>query len=219
MSAPQILREIFLGNPQFVQACGKEFFESHIEEQNPLITLVTCSDSRVQPSIFHDESINRIFVIRNIGNQIENNLGSVDYGVLHLKTPVLLILGHVNCGAIKTYLSGYEDEPQSVRSELDHLTIPLSKVDPSLPFEKKWLQGVELNLHWQVKIAMERYQKQVKEGSLTIVGAIYDFANTYGRGYGRIIIANINGQTKREELLNHPALKEIEPSFREEIVL
>ncbi|GEM_PF-4318701 len=51
MSAPQILKEIFLGNHQFVQACGKEFFESHIEEQNPLITLVTCSDSRVQPSI------------------------------------------------------------------------------------------------------------------------------------------------------------------------
>ena len=61
--------------------------------------------------------------------------------------------------------------------------------------------------------------KEFFEGSLTIVGAIYDFANTYGRGYGRIIIANINGQTKREELLNHPALKEIEPSFREEIVL
>ncbi|WP_169308668.1 hypothetical protein [Desulfurobacterium thermolithotrophum] len=48
----KVIREILIGNDDFVNSKGKEFFEEHIETQNPVVTLLTCSDARVQPKIF-----------------------------------------------------------------------------------------------------------------------------------------------------------------------
>ncbi len=214
----EVLKEVIHENDLFVLSKGKEFFEEHIERQNPLITLITCSDARVQPSIFSSELINRVFVIRNIGNQLENSAGSVDYGVFHLQTPLLLILGHVHCGAIKTFLSNYADEAESIRCELDHLHIPLSRVPQNLPFEDAWLKAVEENVHWQVRVAMERYGVLVKSGKLAIIGAVYDFANRYGKGYGRVLIINVNGLTDRKAIPDSKPLTLIPNERREDII-
>jgi len=65
------------------------------------VTLLTCADSRVQVNILGFEATNKIFVVRNIGNQIMPVFGSVDFGVMHLKTPLLLIMGHTHCGRHK----------------------------------------------------------------------------------------------------------------------
>ncbi|GAB6075933.1 carbonic anhydrase [Desulfurobacterium crinifex] len=218
-SPAKVIREIFLGNDNFVNCKGEDFFKEHIESQNPVVTLVTCSDARVQPQIFFQDMINKVFVIRNIGNQIENTKGSVDYGIFHLKTPVLFILGHVHCGAIGTFLKGYEKEAESIRNELDHLYIPLSKVNKSETFEKAWLNGVEINVNWQVQIAIDRYREYVEDGRLVVVGAVYDFANTYGKGYGRIVIININGETDAEKIRESEALSLIPEDLKEKIVV
>ncbi|WP_283400443.1 carbonic anhydrase [Desulfurobacterium pacificum] len=209
MTPKTVIESIFSENDEFVSSKGKDFFETHIHEQKPLITLVTCSDARVQPSIFSSELINNVFVIRNIGNQIENNVGSVDYGVFHLRTPVLLILGHVHCGAIKTFLEGYEDESMSIRHELDHLCIPVSRVERTGDFEKDWLMAVEENVHWQVRIAVERYGVLIKRNRLAVVGAVYDFANYYGKGYGRILIVNLNGDKNPKRIRKNPLLSNL----------
>jgi len=205
-SLKDIVKSIFDENGQFVSGKGEEFFKTHVHEQNPLITLVTCSDSRVQPGIFSAELINRIFVVRNIGNQLENSVGSVDYGVFHLKTPVLLILGHVHCGAVKTFLEGYENESMSIRHELDHLCVPVSRIRKTGDFSSDWLSAVEENVHWQVEIAVERYGKLIEKGELAVIGAVYDFVNCYGKGWGRILILNLNGERKGKKIAENPLL-------------
>ena len=70
---------------------------------------------------------NHVFHIRNIGNQIENNFGSVDYGIHHLKTPILLILGHTDCGAVKASQIDFSKESDEIRQELYPLHFNLSK--------------------------------------------------------------------------------------------
>jgi len=215
----EVVREIFLDNDRFVSKRGESFFREHLEAQHPVITLVTCSDSRVHPTVFSEELIDRVFVIRNIGNQIENSLGSVDYGVFHLQTPVLLILGHVNCGAVKAFLKGYEDEGESIRKELDHLCIPVSRIKRSGDFERDWLNAVEENVRWQVRIALERYGILIRRNLLVVIGAVYDFANVYGRGFGRIVVKSVNGISEREVILNHGALSQVPESLRRDLVV
>ncbi|WP_457677737.1 carbonic anhydrase [Thermovibrio sp.] len=218
VSPSEVICEVFKTNDSFVKGRGKEYFEGHIEAQKPLITLLTCSDSRVQPNIISEEMIDKVFVIRNIGNQLENSSGSVDYGVLHLQTPLFLILGHVNCGAINAFLKGYRDEPESIRSELDHLYIPVSGVKGE-SFEELWQRAVEENVHWQVRVALTRYGILIRRGLLAVVGAVYDFANYYGRGYGRIVIVNVNGIKDRDKILSHKTLSLLPQELKEVVVV
>jgi carbonic anhydrase len=118
--------------------------------------------------------------------------GSVDYGILHLHTPVLLILGHTDCGAIKAYMKGYEKENDAIKGELDNLKAALKSAGDGT-FDDELLKNIKKNVEHQVSTAMNRYKALISEGKLTIVGAVYDFVNALGKGYGRVNITSING--------------------------
>ncbi|RUM49049.1 MAG: hypothetical protein DSY47_04345 [Hydrogenothermus sp.] len=196
-----IIGEIVKYDEDFVNHHSKSYFEQFKNKQKPYITLVSCSDARVHTNIIEKDPINKIFAIRNIGNQLLTSFGSVDYGVLHLHTPVLLILGHSHCGAIKAALEDYIKEPFDIIKELDHLFIPLSKLKgKNMDFETKWIKGVQANVDYQVELALKKYKTLVEEGKLTIIGAIDDFVGLYKSGEGRIIIVNVNGETNPEKL-------------------
>jgi carbonic anhydrase len=125
-------------------------------------------------------------MIRNIGNQISTAEGSVEYGVHHLHTPLLLIVGHVACGAIKAASGDYSKESGPIRNELDTIQIPKGEGG---------LSSVKLNVNNQVRHAMNKFEEAVLKGSLTIIGAVYDFKNEMGKGQGKLNIVNVNGET------------------------
>ena len=198
-----LIEQIFKAHERFIQTLDPSFFSAFLKKQEPYITLVTCSDSRVQSEFLGISAVNNIFVIRNIGNQLLTNLGSVDYGIYHLKTPLLIILGHVRCGAVTAALKDYTVEEPSVIRELNNLCIPLKRVS-----EKRFKRFHDLveetvleNIHFQVEVALKRYKEKVEKGELTILGLLYDFANLYGKGKGAILIANINGLKDLKEVL------------------
>lgn len=114
---PDIVAQIVLGNNYFTQTHPKEYFEGFSFEQKPYITLVTCSDSRVPLNSLMPDTSNKVFSIQNIGNQILSTEGSVDFGIYHLKTPLLFFLGHSDCGAINSYLKGFETESYGIKHE------------------------------------------------------------------------------------------------------
>jgi len=69
--------------------------------QKPFAAVITCADSRVAPEIYLDLRLGDIFVIRNAGNIADSTvLGNVEYAVGHLKTPLVLVIGHSKCGAV-----------------------------------------------------------------------------------------------------------------------
>lgn len=184
--AQEIIERVLASNEAFMKAHGPAHFKPLAEGQHPQITLITCSDSRVQMHALDAMPDGEVFVIRDIGNQLATCEGSVEYGVRHLHTPVLLIVGHVRCGAVKAAMGNYSGEPPAIRRELG--TLKLKKGGT-------WLDEVRANVNAQVKAAVALFGEEVKAGTLTVIGAVYDFADDLKQGNGRLVIINVNGDT------------------------
>ena len=108
--ALQILKQ---GNDRFIS--GNLEHPNHCEEsrqnlasgQEPIATILTCADSRVPPVDIFDLGLGDLFVIRVAGNVIgDHALGSIEYAVKHLHTPLVVVMGHSSCGAISAVASG-----------------------------------------------------------------------------------------------------------------
>jgi carbonic anhydrase len=207
--ADKMFEEIISNNNYYTSNKGKSFFESFKNSQIPRATVVGCSDSRFQISLLDASPENDIFVIRNIGNQVSSNEGSVDYAVKHLHTPLLLIVGHTRCGAVKAAFGDYTGETQGIRKELNSLALSLKKMEYSPDENKKWLNGVVSNVHQQIAYAKDSYAEEVKSGKLTIVGVVYDLANDIGKGYGKLTIVNVNGETDAKAISNMSIIKKL----------
>lgn len=179
------LDSIIRHNRDYISKVDPTFFKQKSKGQSPKVTVVSCSDSRVHTHFLDETPEGNLFIIRNIGNQIKTATGSVEYGVNHLKTPLLLILGHSQCGAISEAMKDYSDLEHGVISELDSINI---KSDVSN------IEGVEQNVHSQVHYAIQLFEPLIKANKLLIVGAVYDFANDMKKGAGNINIINIQGK-------------------------
>ncbi|OYY93679.1 MAG: hypothetical protein B7Y41_10560 [Hydrogenophilales bacterium 28-61-23] len=184
--AKDMLREIAQSNRGFMSRTRPEHFVHLAEGQHPRATVVTCSDSRVHTHALDATPDGDLFMVRNIGNQIATAEGSVEYGVHHLHTPLLLIVGHVACGAIKAASGDYGKESPTIKRELDTIQIP--KGDAGL-------NSVKLNVNNQVRQAMGKFQQEMADGRLIVVGAVYDFSNEMKQGLGKLNIVNVNGET------------------------
>lgn len=200
LAAPEIITQIILGNNYFTETHPDEYFESFSYEQKPYITLVTCSDSRVPLNALLPDTSNRVFTIKNIGNQILSTEGSVDYGIYNLKTPILFFLGHSDCGAIKAYLEGFDEESYGIKHELDFLQPLIKGHEHNKDFDRIYTQIIEKNLDYQINIAYKKYKDLVQSRKLTIIAAFYDFKGEFGKVRGDIVITNVNKQKDVEKM-------------------
>lgn len=198
-------------------------YEEHLESQTPEITLVTCSDSRVLEKSL-DDKIGKIFSIKNIGNRVSPNLGSIEYGAGFLKTPLLIILGHTGCGAIRASMSSIGVEHSHVTKSLESIRPIAANIQKQLIkkggitsymkehlpnadraiSEQDYLETLvaEANVDRQIDILLddEAIRKLVYEGELMIIGAIYDFKDIYSSRKGAIFIINVNGENDVNKL-------------------
>ena len=96
--------------------------------QHPFALIVGCSDSRVPPEVIFDCGLGELFVIRTAGNVIDNiGLGSIEYGVAHLGIPLVVVLGHEDCGAVKATL-GSEKAHGYIQAIVEKISISYEKV-------------------------------------------------------------------------------------------
>lgn len=203
----EMFNEIMKSNEYYRTKKDNTYFKSIIDSQKPRATIVGCCDSRFQVSTIDSTPENDLFVIRNIGNQFAINEGSITYGVTHLKTPLLIIVGHTRCGAIKAAMSDYSNEDTSIRREIDALSLSIKKASLKENEIENWLNAVVKNTNQQVQYATNKFSKEVINGQLTIIGLVYDFANDFGKGYGKIHITSINGETNHAEISKNPLIK------------
>ncbi len=103
------------GNARFVEQKlenslhHKEDFQAMAEKQEPIAIVLTCSDSRISPDIVFDQALGSLFIVKNAGNVLSDAaLGSMEYAVNVLDVPLILVLGHYDCGAVTVAKS---DEP------------------------------------------------------------------------------------------------------------
>ena len=144
--------------------------------QTPYAIVLTCSDSRVPPEHIFDAGIGEIFVIRNAGNVTDKvTLGSIEYAAEHLHTPLLVVMGHEKCGAVK---AAWElQEGQHTEGNIADI---VKRIEKSVKKMKKKGKDVEdaasENVKNQMKTIMRKStvcKKLVDEGKLKIVGAKY----------------------------------------------
>src|SRR5262249_55343126 len=114
MNADEALKDLMDGNERFVK--GKALnprqspadFSKLAQGQIPDAVVVGCADSRVPPEILFDQGVGDLFVIRVAGNVIDGAgptvKGSVAYAVVALGAPLVMVLGHSECGAVKAAL-------------------------------------------------------------------------------------------------------------------
>jgi carbonic anhydrase len=109
------LVELLEGNVRYVKQKrlnpnqSDERRDSLIGGQSPYAIILGCSDSRVPPEIIFDQGLGDLFVIRVAGNVVDDIvLASIEYAANHLHSPLLMVLGHTNCGAVGAALQ--EDE-------------------------------------------------------------------------------------------------------------
>ncbi len=113
----EALKKLMDGNKRFVEGkiaienCGIERRQELTKGQNPFAVILSCSDSRVPPEHIFDQGLGDIFVVRVAGNIADSiELGSVEYAVEHLNAPLILVLGHQMCGAVKATVDGGHPE-------------------------------------------------------------------------------------------------------------
>jgi len=176
-------------NRDFVKRHSKPYFLTFIKGQTPKATVLGCADSRVHTHSIDPHPDGDLFLVRNIGNQLLPVRGSVEYGVRHLHTPLLLVLGHTMCGAIRAAMQDYSEMSPAIKTELDNLHVPQG--DPDNAY--RVLDSVEHNINDQIHEAMSFFADELNQQKLIVVGAVYDFRNDYHQGYGRMVIINVNG--------------------------
>lgn len=185
------IQHVLKGNDRYVNGRPASSFAARIAGQHPTATVVSCSDSRVQAQALDEHPEGDLFMVREIGNQMGSGEGSVEYGVRHLHTPLLLIVGHSSCGAVKAAMGDYKELEPAIKRELDTLKVTKGNADDAQAVKR----NVEQNVNEQVHVALKKFAPEVKDGRLAVIGAVYDFRNDYGHGYGRLVFVNVNGTT------------------------
>ena len=107
LEADDAVQRLKAGNARFVAGTArfptvqKEILAELAKGQHPYATILSCSDSRVPPELIFDASFGELFIIRVAGNVLSPEIaGSLQYAWRHLRTPLFIVLGHTNCGAV-----------------------------------------------------------------------------------------------------------------------
>ncbi|MEG3861448.1 carbonic anhydrase [Microcoleus sp. herbarium12] len=175
------LKKLMRGNQRYIDQ--KRTFpdqsRSRITEvakgQHPFATILACSDSRVTPEIIFDQGLGDLFDIRVAGNFLDDGvLGNMEYAALELGVPLLVILGHERCGAVKAALDG--------KAVPGHISTLVAAIKPAVDATKNqlgdaWDNAVRANVKMNVKklkSASPILAEAVKAGKLKVVGARYD---------------------------------------------
>lgn len=144
--------------------------------QKPFAVIVSCSDSRVPPEIIFDQGLGDLFVIRVAGNILGPlTMGSVEYGVEHLGAPLLIVLGHDHCGAVKAAVEGGE-APGSIGTIVERIRPSVEIVRTSGATGSAVYEHVE-NINIKAMVtelqASPVIQEFLHKGSLSVLGAKY----------------------------------------------
>jgi carbonic anhydrase len=160
--------------------------------QKPIAAILGCADSRVAAELIFDQGLGDMFVVRTAGHVIDSAvLGSVEYAVTVLNVPLVVVLGHDNCGAVKATLSALDDGVVPggyVRDVVERVT-------PSILLgRRKGLSRVdEFEAHHVLETGAQLLSRsaaiaeRVAAGELAIVGLTYQLAD------GRVVLRDAIG--------------------------
>jgi carbonic anhydrase len=181
LDANAALAQLMAGNARFVadKAACPPLTARRLElaeGQSPFAIIVSCSDSRVSVETVFDQIPGNIFGIRIAGNFMDRGgVGSIEYAVAVLKSPLILVLGHSECGAVKAALAYAKDKSATQPGDIQYL------VESIAPGIKNATGSLNDAIAANVRVEMRRIQtmstiisQAVSAGKLKVAGAVYD---------------------------------------------
>ncbi len=182
MNAENALDKLMDGNKRFISGDLKH--PNHDPKrrndikggQEPFAAVLTCSDSRTPPEIIFDRGLGDLFIVRTAGNIADEvALGSLELAVAEFSVPIIMVLGHQNCGAIKLALEETEREGNIGKiMELIKFAVDMAKELPGNIQDNTAKENVK-NVVNILKESSEIISTGVKDESVKIIGAYYWF--------------------------------------------
>jgi carbonic anhydrase len=181
--ADEAFRRLAEGNGRFVE--GRPSGQGRDEArrlavaggQHPFATVLSCSDSRVPVEILFDQGIGDVFVVRVAGNVADTDeIGTIEYGAGHLHTPLLVVLGHTACGAVKAVAEGAQVHG-SLPELVDNIQPAVREARARHGSTPRFLtEAIRANVWLSIEDLFRRSEEVrtlVREGKLEVVGALY----------------------------------------------
>ena len=170
------------GNKRFINNLKSdrdhlEMINETREGQYPFAVILSCMDSRTSAELIFDQGLGDLFSIRVAGNIVNNDiLASIEYAVKYVGSKVLMVLGHTECGAIKSAKAGIKD---------GHITALLDRIRPSI--SKAMLKDEDVHMfndnaaYANVENSLEEIltrseivNELFKKGEIGIIGGVYN---------------------------------------------
>lgn len=155
---------------------------SRVKAQYPIAALLSCADSRVAPELIFDQGPGDLFVVRVAGNYLSgSSLASLEYAVAVLNVPLVMVLGHTECGAVKSTISalqGHGSLPGHIWDIVDAVRPGVEKVVSEGGADlanRAVATNVQYNVS-RISTAQPIIAEAVQAGRVRVVGAIYDLA-------------------------------------------
>lgn len=186
ISPQEALKRLIEGNERFANNASihpnryEETKNALLKQQKPFVAVLSCSDSRVPIEIIFDAGLGDIFAVRTAGHVLSKEvLGSLEYAIKSLGVKLVMILGHENCGAIRTAVDTYQNKSygelsENLQSIMNHIYPAIEKVDCE---NGDFLNSaVKSNIKYQLEDLLKKdnyIETKVKNGEIAIMGALY----------------------------------------------
>jgi carbonic anhydrase len=187
-TSDEVLKDLLDGNARFASGQvasprrSPRDFAALAEGQRPEAVIIGCSDSRVPPEILFDQGVGDLFVVRVAGNVVSGAgavvKGSIEYAVVELQVPLIMVLGHSNCGAVKAavkHIDEHDSLPGAINDLVGLIKPAVERVQAS-PGDK-----LENAIRANVALGVERLKSLApilaaaeSAGRVKIVGATYE---------------------------------------------
>jgi carbonic anhydrase len=182
LTPDQALTQLQRGNERFVAGwpdhpnqSARRRREVSDTGQQPYAIILSCADSRVPPEIIFDQGLGDLFVIRVAGNVLDEVvLGTIEYAVEHLPTPLVMVLGHDKCGAVTAAVERVQTN--------SHVQAVVEALQPALTLAEahegdRVSTAIDANIRYAVKTLHASEPVLLvacASGQLRIVGARYN---------------------------------------------
>ncbi|SOR84210.1 MULTISPECIES: carbonic anhydrase [Streptomyces] len=179
----EALRELAAGNRRW-----RAFRERHPHEdpalrrtlatgQHPFAVVLGCIDSRVPPELVFDQGLGDLMTVRTAGEVLDEAvLGSVAFGVLELAIPLVVVLGHQSCGAVRAAVEAAESG-QHLPAHMQYL---VDRISPAIDHGEEGDARIDATVSANVRLVRSQLAAEpelaarVETGKLAIVGARYE---------------------------------------------
>jgi carbonic anhydrase len=187
ISGEAALHRLMAGNARYAanRPNARDFHASRAARsmvQYPIAAILGCADSRVGPEFIFDEGPGELFVVRVAGNVLtEAGTASLEYATQVLGVPLILVLGHSNCGAVAAAIKSAEGGPPLP----GHLPELMAKIAPAVTATQSAPAASHLSaaIAENVRLTVQQttttaplLSAMVASGKLKVAGGVYDIA-------------------------------------------